>query len=72
MSWLESNAEEEKETYETKQKEVEEAVRDVLLFLQVNDDPRVKEARAASAAKDTSSSTDADAEAPGPKIEEVD
>lgn len=66
MKWLESNPEEEKETYEAKQKEVETAVHDVLLVLQVNDDPRVKEARAAAAAKE------ADAPAPGPKIEEVD
>ena len=72
MTWLESNAEEEKETYEAKQKEVEAAVHDVLLVLQVNDDPRVKEARAAAAAKEATASTDADASAPGPKIEEVD
>ena len=68
MKWLESNTEEEKETYEAKQKEVEAAVHDVLLVLQVNDDPRVKEARAAAAAKASAEGTDA----PGPKIEEVD
>jgi heat shock 70kDa protein 1/2/6/8 len=67
MAWLESNPDEEKETYEAKQKEVETAVQDVLLFLQVSDDPRVKEAKAAAAAKAA-----AEAETPGPKIEEVD
>ena len=76
MKWLESNAEEEKETYEAKQKEVETAVQDVLLLLQVNDDPRVKEARAKAAAKEAGSaegtSAAADVPAPGPKIEEVD
>jgi len=76
MKWLESNADEEKETYEAKQKDVEEAVKDVLLFLQVSDDPRVKEAKAAAAAKAAAEGTSAPAEtdtpAPGPKIEEVD
>ena len=78
MKWLESNAEEEKETYEAKQKEVETAVHDVLLVLQVNDDPRVKEAKAkAAAAKEAGSASasspeEADVPAPGPKIEEVD
>jgi L1 cell adhesion molecule like protein len=78
MKWLESNPEEEKETYEAKQKEVETAVHDVLLVLQVNDDPRVKEARAAAAAKEAASASassdgaDVPAPAPGPKIEEVD
>jgi len=67
MAWLESNPDEDKETYEAKQKEVETAVQDVLLFLQVSDDPRVKEAKAAAAAKAA-----AEAETPGPKIEEVD
>jgi heat shock protein 1/8 len=68
MAWLEANAEEEKETYEAKQKEVEAAVHDVLLVLQVNDDPRVKEAKAAAAAKAAEEETPA----AGPKIEEVD
>lgn len=71
MKWLESNTEEEKETYEAKQKEVEAAVHDVLLVLQVNDDPRVKEARAAAAAKEAAAAGE-EAPAPGPKIEEVD
>jgi heat shock 70kDa protein 1/2/6/8 len=68
MAWLEANTEEEKETYEAKQKEVEAAVHDVLLVLQVNDDPRVKEAKAAAAAKAAEEETPA----AGPKIEEVD
>ena len=76
MTWLESNPEEEKDTYEAKQKEVETAVHDVLLVLQVNEDPRVKEAKAAAAAKEAAASGSADADAPpaapGPKIEEVD
>jgi L1 cell adhesion molecule like protein len=76
MKWLENSPEEEKETYEAKQKEVETAVQDVVLLLQVNDDPRVKEAKAAAAAKGAASASaegvDADAPAPGPKIEEVD
>ena len=80
MKWLESNTDEEKETYESKQKEVEAAVHDVLLLLQVNDDPRVKEAKAAAAAKaaakaaaeGTSAPAETDTPAPGPKIEEVD
>ena len=71
MTWLEANSEEEKETYEAKQKEVEAAVHDVLLVLQVNDDPRVKEAKAAAAAKAASASAE-ETPAPGPKIEEVD
>jgi L1 cell adhesion molecule like protein len=70
MTWLEANAEEEKETYEAKQKEVEAAVHDVLLVLQVNDDPRVKEAKAAAAAKAAASAEETPAA--GPKIEEVD
>ena len=41
---------------------MEEAVHDVMLFLQVSNDPRVAAAKAEAAA----------AEAPGPKIEEVD
>jgi L1 cell adhesion molecule like protein len=69
MAWLESNPDEDKETYEAKQKEVEAAVQDVLLVLQVNDDPRVKEAKAAAAAK---AAAEAETETPGPKIEEVD
>ena len=67
MTWLEANPEADKETYEAKQKEVETAVHDVLLLLQVNDDPRVKEAKAAAATKAA-----AEAAEPGPKIEEVD
>jgi len=69
MAWLESNPDEDKETYEAKQKEVEAAVQDVLLFLQVSDDPRVKEAKAAAAAK---AAAETEMETPGPKIEEVD
>jgi len=68
MSWLESNPDEEKEVYEAKQSEVDAAVKDVLLSLQLNDDPRVKEAKEAAAAKAAASAE----ETPGPKIEEVD
>jgi L1 cell adhesion molecule like protein len=68
MSWLESNPDEEKEVYEAKQSEVDAAVKDVLLSLQLNDDPRVKEAKEAAAAKEAASAE----ETPGPKIEEVD
>ena len=68
MTWLEANPEADKETYEAKQKEVETAVHDVLLFLQVSDDPRVKEAKAAADAKAAAEP----ASEPGPKIEEVD
>jgi len=64
ITWLDGHQEEEKETYEAKQKEVEEAVHDVLLFLQVSNDPRVAAAKAEAEAKK--------AEAAGPKIEEVD
>jgi L1 cell adhesion molecule like protein len=64
ITWLDGHQEEEKETYEAKQKEVEEAVHDVMLFLQVSNDPRVAAAKAEAEAKK--------AEAAGPKIEEVD
>jgi len=81
LAWLEANPDEDKETYEAKQKEVETAVHDAVLVMQVNEDPKVKEAKAKRAAEDAtayasasaSASGDANAEAaPGPKIEEVD
>jgi L1 cell adhesion molecule like protein len=76
LEWLEANQDavsQSKEVYEAKQKEVETAIHDVMLFLQVSEDPRVKEARAKKAAEDAASASSASASADaGPKIEEVD
>ena len=75
LAWLEANPDEDKETYEAKQKEVETAVHDAVLVMQVNEDPKVKEAKAKRAAEDAASasaSASGDAAEPGPKIEEVD
>ena len=71
LAWLEANPDEDKETYEAKQKEVETAVHDAVLVMQVNEDPKVKEAKAKRAAEEAAAAS-GDAAAPGPKIEEVD
>jgi L1 cell adhesion molecule like protein len=63
MKWLESNPDEEKDAYEAKQKEVEAAVHDVMVSMQVNSQPG---ASASAPAEETP------VPAPGPKIEEVD
>jgi hypothetical protein len=76
LEWLEANQDavsQSKEVYEAKQKEVETAIHDVMLFLQVSDHPRVKEARAKKAAEDAAAAASGSASADaGPKIEEVD
>jgi L1 cell adhesion molecule like protein len=71
LAWLEANPDEDKETYEAKQKEVETAVHDAVLVMQVNEDPKVKEAKAKRAAEEAAAAS-GDAAEPGPKIEEVD
>ena len=71
LTWLESHQDEEKDVYEAKQKEVEDATRDVMLFLQVSADPKVMEAKAKKEAEEAAAAASASAES-GPTIEEVD
>jgi heat shock protein 1/8 len=72
LEWLDANqdaAAQSKEVYEAKQKEVEEGLKDVMLNIQMLNDPKVKEAMAKA---QTNGSASTDPNEAGPKIEEVD
>ena len=72
LTWLEANqdaAAQSKEVYEAKQKEVEEALKDVMLNIQMMNDPKVKEAMAQAQANGSAST---DPNSAPPKVEEVD